>query len=160
MDAETQAANIAAAASPQIFNIAGRTFILPLIKISDYFAQHNEAKRRAIGNMRDPLEVLNERITDAEKRGKPYSPTLIASLTESAMRAGSSNTARHEPSMEQITAQLTNPDYAKWWLHYLIRKVAPEITIDWVKENVSDDDAFEISIQLGQLAELSKLNPK
>lgn len=160
MDAETQAANEAAAANPQILNLGGRTFVLPVPKAADYFAQRDEARKRALGVMRDPLDVLNERISDAEKRGKPWSPTLIASATESAMRASSANTARHEPTIEQIVEQLSKPDFLKWWVWYLIHKVAPDATLEWIKGLLTDDDAYELSTQLGKLAELSKLNPK
>lgn len=157
---EQIAANVAAASAPQILQLGGRTFVLPIPTLSDFFAQRDEIRKRLMNESKDPLELLNERISTAERKGRPFSPTVIKSMTEIAMAASGSKETKSEPTDAAIHAKATSVEMLKWWAVYLIRKADATVDEKWIDEQLPDDNAvFTLSVQLGKLLNMAKLDP-
>ena len=159
MTDEQKAIQDAAAAGPQSIVVGGRTFIVPVPTLADFFAQRSEARRQVQSASTDPLDLLNQRISAAERANKPYSPTLIAALTDSAMKSATSKEARTEPTDSQLAEQVIRPEMVYWWAWHMIRKADPTVTLDQVKEWAPGDAVYELSGKLGELMKLVKLNP-
>jgi len=159
MNAEAQRVNEAAAAAPQTLVLGGRTFIVPVPTLSDFFAQRAEARRQVQESFKDPLELVNEKISAAERKGRPYSPTLIAALTAEAMKGSGSKEGKSEPSEEQLKEQLTSPGMIRWWALYLVRKADANVTAEDIAQWVPDADVYNVSAKLGRIMQLADLNP-
>ncbi len=155
-----QAKQEAAAAPPQVVTLGGRTFIVPIPGLSDFFAQRAEARRQVQESSSDPLELLNKRISEAERRNKPFSPTLINALTAEALKAGTSKDAKTEPTESQLMEQVTRPEMVRWWAWHLIRKADASVTLNDIAEwTPTDDSVYELSAKLGKLMKLAELDP-
>jgi hypothetical protein len=161
-DAE-KACNRAAAAVPQTLEIGGRSFLIPPLKLADFYAQRSKARELCMSTAEDPIEVVNKRVQAAEKAGKPLSPTIVKHLTEAALSAASSQQAKVEPTEDQIMQRTTTPDFLRWWVWHLCRKADKEITQAEVNELIGpkDEDAFELSNRIGEImaVSLAGLNP-
>ena len=155
--------NKAAAASPQTLVISDRTFLVPPLKLSDFFAQKNRAREELIAEAEDPIEVVNNKLRAAEKEGRPYSPALIKALTESALAAAASKTRKQEPTDPQINEQMGRPSHLRWWVWYLCHKADPSVTLDEINKLIgpTDDDVLNLSHRVGELmmTSLAGLNP-
>lgn len=160
MTEQQQAVNTAAAAAPQTLVLGTRTFVVAPPSLADIFAQRAEARRQVQEAMVDPLDLLNRKISAAEKAGRPYSPTLIAALSESAMKSGSSKDAKPEPTDAQLFDQVTKSEMMYWWAWFMVKKTDPTVTMEDVKGWVSEEEIYRVSSRLGEIMALSKdLNP-
>lgn len=155
--------NNAAAASPHTVTLGGRTFVVPPLKLSDFFAQRNKAMELCFAASRDPIDTVNEKIQAAEKAGKPYSPTMVKMLTDSALSAATSKERKQTPTEQQLAEKLQHPEFIRWWLWFVVRKADANITPDEVNALIgpTDDDALNATHSVAALMQssLAGLNP-
>lgn len=156
---DEQKVNEAAAAPAQTLVLGPRTFVVPPPTLEDFFAQRAEARRQVQESFKDPLELVNEKISNAERKGKPYSASLIAALTAEALKGGSSKEGKPEPTEDQLKEQITTPGMIRWWAWHLAKKADPSVTIQEVNEWVPDDGVYTLSAKIGRLMALANLNP-
>ncbi len=137
----TDSVEKAACSGPGILTIGGRTFVVPPIPAPDALALQSEFRRQCIAEAKDPLTLANERISAAEKAGRPLSPTVVNAMVTAAMSATSRPEAKSEPSEEEILARVNTLEGSRTVLFYRLRRVAPDVTMDWVRSVMPDMDA-------------------
>ena len=146
-----QARSEAAIAAPGTVVLGGRTFVIRPASVSDHGAWRKELRRQIQLTMTDPLETVNRRVSEAERAGKPLSPTVVKYLVESALSADSAG-SKVEPSDGQIAEQTTTAAGARWWSWYLLRKADPMLTMKWVEDQTpTDDDVFALANQIADI---------
>lgn len=156
-----KAAAVASAAGPGVVVVGPRTFVLSPPAVEDYGALLKEMRRQVMAGGGDPLDAVNERISRAEKAGRPYSPTTINAMMTVALAAGTSKEQKAEPTSEQLYAQMQTADGLRWWCWYLLRKADASVTPADVLEWVPDDAAaFRVSAELSRLSEHRAISPK
>lgn len=161
MDASETRAARAAAAGPGVFELGGRTFVLSPLTGPDHMAVYAEFRRQCLAAAKDPLTLVNERISAAEKAGKPFSPTVVEALVKTAMSATGRPEAKSEPSDAEIAARVNTLDASQWVVWFRLRKADPEVTLSWVAEHVPDMDARNaVFHRFAQLDGLADLDPK
>lgn len=150
----------AAVSGPAAVSVGPRTFILKPPSIEDYGAMLKEMRRQVMATSRDPIEAINERIAAAEKAGRPFSPTVVKALVESAIASSTAKDAKAEPSMDQLTAQMQTLDGLRWWVGYLVKKADPSVTAADIAGWIPDDaTAFRVSAEVGRLSEHQAFHP-
>ncbi len=151
----------AAAASPAVFELGGRTFVLAPVTGPDMLAVHAEFRRQCLASSRDPLDLVNERIAAAEKAGRPFSPTVIEALVRSAVSSAGRAEGRAEPSDADILARLNTLDGSRYLVWHRLRRCDPTVTREWVAEHVPDMAARnEVFARLMEIDGMAHLDPK
>ena len=150
----------AAIAAPGTVVLGGRTFVIRPGSVADHGAWRKELRRQIQHTMTDPLETVNRRVSEAERAGKPLSPTVVKYLVESALSADSAG-SKIEPSDGQIGEQTTTVAGSRWWAWYLLRKADPMLTLKWVEDHTpTDDDVFALANQIADIqSALKRLAP-
>jgi hypothetical protein len=152
---------LAAAVGPGVLELHGRTFVLTPLSGPDELAVYQEMRRQVMAAAGDPLETINRQISEAERRGKPFSPTVVKALVDSALASAGKKEQRPEPTEADIAARLYDLDGARWLIWFRLRKADHSVTLDWVREAVPDDDAKNAVLhRMAQLAGLTDLDPK
>ena len=101
---------MAAAAPPGVLELHGRTFVLSPLSGPDELAVWQEMRRQVMQAASEPLAMLNDRISAAEKRGSPFSPTVVKALVDSALASAGKKEQRPEPTESDIAARLYDLD--------------------------------------------------
>jgi hypothetical protein len=159
-DSDSRAARAAAVGSG-VFELGGRTFVLSPLTGPDHMAIYAEFRRQCMAASKDPLTLVNERITAAEKAGKPFSPTIVEALVKSAMSASSRPEAKSEPSDAEIAARVNTLEGSQWVVWFRLRKADPSIVPQWVAEHVPDmDTRNQVFHRFAQLDGLTDLDAK
>jgi len=159
MSPEDQARSEAAVAPPGAIVLGGRTFVIRPASINDHAAWRKELRRQIQASMTDPVEAVNRRVSEAERAGKPLSPTVVKYLVADALSADAAG-AKIEPSDGQIAEATTTPDGARWWAWYLLRKADPTVTPKFIADHTPDDDAiFELSNRIAEAQLLKRIAP-
>lgn len=136
-----------------------RTFVCRPPRGPDFAALRKEMRRQIQGGMVDPIETVNRRISEAEKAGRPLSPTVAQLLVANAFAADSAR-AKAEPTEAQLFEQASTVDGVRWFAWWLVRKAEPDITIEEVSALIPDDEtAFAVSDQIGSLTAPAGLHP-
>jgi len=160
MSPEDQARNEAVVAAPGTVVLGGRTFVCKPDNVKAMFALRVELRKQIQARMTAPIEAVNRRVSEAERSGKPLSPTVVKYLVEAALSADAAG-AKIEPSIDQITEQSTTPEGSRWLSWWVIHQADKTITLDWVKEKTpTDDEIFDLAIQVAEVMRLAKLIPK
>ena len=161
MDESETRASRAAAVGPGVFELGGRTFVLAPLTGPDHMAVYSEFRRQCLAAAKDPLTLVNERISAAEKAGKPFSPTVVEALVKNAMSAVGRPEAKSEPSDDEVAARVNTLEGSQWAVWLRLRKADPSVTLAWVAEQMPDMAArHQIVHRLSQLDGLADLDPK
>ena len=136
----------AAAACPQVFEFGGRTFVLAPVKGGEAakqfgLAQRDEFRRQCLDAASDPLEMVNDRISAAERSGKPLSPTMIDHMVRVAMSAGGRPEKKVEPSDEEILARIHSLEGSQFIVWQRLHACDQSVTRAFVAEHMPDMDA-------------------
>lgn len=153
MSESTNAVNSAAASFPRPLVIGGKTFVVTPPGVEDFFACRDEARRLVISESSDAIDVVNERISKAERAGKPLSPTMVKGMIADAMAAATSKEKALEPTEAQMLAKITAMEMFRWWAWWLVRKVDASVTRDQISEWVPEDKVGELTIAISELME-------
>lgn len=159
-DSDSRAAR-AAAVGPGVFELGGRTFVLSPLAGPDHMAIYAEFRRQCLAASKDPLTLVNERVSAAEKAGKPLSPTIVDAMVKSAMSASGRPEAKSEPSDAEIAARINTLEGSQWVVWFRLRKADATVLPAWVAEHIPDMDARNaVFHRLAQLDGLTDLDPK
>lgn len=151
----------AAAVGVGVLEFGGRTFLLPPVGGPDQMAIYSEFRRQCLADARDPLAVVNERVSQAEKAGRPFSATVIDAMVKSAMSAATRSEGKAEPSDAEIAARINTLDGSRFVVWYRLRRADPTVTREWVAEHVPDMDARNaVFARLAEVDGLAALDPK
>ncbi len=152
---------LAAAVGPGVLELHGRTFVLAPLSGPDELAVYQEMRRQVMASASDPLDTVNKRIAEAEKRGSPFSPTVVTALVNSALASAGKKEQRPEPTEADIAARMYDLDGARWLIWFRLRKADPTVAREWVADAVPDDDAKNAVLhRMAELAGLTMLDPK
>jgi hypothetical protein len=151
--------NQAGMAPEGALTLGGRTFVCRPPKVADFAALRKEMRRQIQASMADPIAAVNRRISEAEKRNQPLSPTVAKLMVQEALAADSAG-AKVEPTEAQIGEQAGTPDGIRCFAWILLRKADPGVTLEQVAEWVpTDDAAYALAERLAELSNLAGLNP-
>lgn len=157
MDADQKARSAAAAAIPGTIVLGDRTFVCKPPTNQDHLAHRNELRKRIQARMLLPLEAVNRRVSEAEKRGQPLSPTVVKYLVSEALSSDAAGD-KSEPTDGQIVEESLKPSSARWFSWWIIRAADPSITLaDIEAQTPTDGDAFSLGNQIAELAACREL---
>lgn len=155
----------AAAVSAQVFEFGGRSFVLSPVTGPEAkalgLAQRDEFRRQCMAKAADPLALVNERIADAEKRGKPLHPAMVAAMVDAAMSAAGREEGKAEPSDAEIVARIDTLDGSRFIVWQRLRRCDPTVTRAFVAEHMPDMDARNaVFARIMEIDGLSSIDPK
>lgn len=141
--------------------VGGRVFVCPAMSGPHWMAVRNAWREQVMATAKDPLTVVNERISAAEKAGRPFSPTVVESLVKSALSASARAEGKSEPSEQEILAQADTVMGGRFLVWYRLRLADPTVTQQWVAEHVPDMDAvYALTERFARADGLKDLDPK
>jgi hypothetical protein len=159
----------AAVAAPGVFELGGRSFVLPPMTPEDNGAWMDAAKKMVRDSMLDPIEFVNQKLNDlqaaaARSGGQPLNPLLAKEMANLALasHAAEKGKGKLEPTLEQVVAKATDLDGFRWVVHYRLRKAYPQdaaVTPAWVAEHVTDATAGAVSARLAEIARVRAADP-
>jgi hypothetical protein len=146
-------------APPGTLRVGSRTFIIRPPAASDYAALHAELRKQVQAQMVAPIEAANRRVSEAERAGKPLSPSVVEVLVRLALAAESKG-EKVEPTEQQIQQQLQTLEGGHWYVWTLAQKADGRLTLGEVQSLLPDLAAVRGALrQIDDIAMLDKASP-
>jgi hypothetical protein len=159
----------AAVAAPGVFELGGRSFVLPPMTAEDNGAWMDAAKKMVCASMADPIEFVNQKLNElmtaaARPGGQQLNPLLAKELANVALASNAAERGKGklEPTLEQVVAKATDLDGFRWVVHYRLRRAYPSdatVTPEWVNTHVTAETAGAVSARLAEIDRVRAADP-
>ena len=160
MDLE-QASKTAAAAPPGMLDLGGQSFLIRPLTGPEKLSLGREMRKQVLAASRDPIAVVNEKVSAAEKMGRPLNPTVVQGMIDAALKASSRQEGKTEPSDDDIEQQFKTLTGARYFVWFWVSRTNKDVTAKDIADLLPDDDAVnDVYYKLTELSGLKEFDPK